>query len=68
MEDERKTRQTLIYNVKAAYYQVWLAQQMLKVAEASYNNLGRMDIMRESLLILLRLLNWIWLSVRSADD
>jgi outer membrane protein len=40
-EDERKTRQTLIYNVTAAYYQVWLAQQKVKVAEASYENLGR---------------------------
>ncbi len=40
MEDERKTRQTVIFNVKSAYYQVWLAQQMVKVAEASYDNLG----------------------------
>lgn len=40
-EDERKTRQTLIYNVKAAYYQVWLAQQMVIVAEDSYENMGR---------------------------
>lgn len=41
MEDEGKTRQTVIFNVKSAYYQVWLAQQMEKVAEASYDNLGR---------------------------
>jgi outer membrane protein len=40
-EDARKTRQTLIYHVTAAYYQVWLAQQKVKVAEASYDNLGR---------------------------
>lgn len=41
MEDEHKTRQTLIYKVKSAYYQVWLAQQMVKVAEDSYDNMGR---------------------------
>jgi outer membrane protein TolC len=41
IEDERKTRQTLTFNVKAAYYQAWLAEQRLKVAEASYDNLGR---------------------------
>jgi outer membrane protein TolC len=40
-EDERKARQTLIHNVKAAYYQVWLAQQMVEVAEDSYENMGR---------------------------
>ncbi len=40
-EDECKTRQTLIFNVKAAYYQVWLAQQMVIVAEDSYENMGR---------------------------
>jgi outer membrane protein len=41
MEDERKVKQNLTFNVKSAYYQVWLAQQTLKVAESSYDNLGR---------------------------
>ncbi len=40
-EEERKVHQTLVYNVKAAYYQVWLAQQMVIVAEDSYENMGR---------------------------
>ncbi len=47
-EDERKTRQTLIFNVKSAYYQVWLAQQMVKVAEDSYENMGRHEERVES--------------------
>jgi outer membrane protein len=41
MEDECKSKQTLIFNVKSAYYQVWLAQEMVKVAENSYENMGR---------------------------
>ncbi len=40
-EDECKARQTLIYNVKSAYYQVWLSQQMIKVAQDAYDNMGR---------------------------
>jgi outer membrane protein len=39
-ESERKARQTLAYNVKDAFYKVWLAEQMVNVAKASYQNLG----------------------------
>jgi outer membrane protein len=40
LEDQRKTKQALTYNVKSAYYQAWLAVQLVKVAQASYDNLG----------------------------
>ncbi|TCL71597.1 outer membrane protein TolC [Hydrogenispora ethanolica] len=39
-EDERKAKQTLTYNVKQAYYNVWLADQVLKVNQSSYDNLN----------------------------
>lgn len=39
-EDERKIRQQITYNVKEAYYRVWLAEQMLKVSRSSFENLG----------------------------
>ncbi len=39
-EDQRKTKQTLIYDVKSAYYKVWLAEQMAVVAQTSYDNMG----------------------------
>ncbi len=41
MEDDEKARQALIFTVKSAFYRVWLAQQMVKVAESSYDNMGR---------------------------
>ena len=39
-ESQRKAQQTLAFNVKQAYYQTWLAQQMVGVAQSSYDNLG----------------------------
>ncbi len=39
-ESERKARQTLAYNVKDAFYKIWLSEQTLNVAKASYQNLG----------------------------
>jgi outer membrane protein len=38
-ENERQTKQQLTFQVKQAFYQVWLAEQMLKVAQSSYDNL-----------------------------
>lgn len=39
-EDQRKAKQALVFNVKSAYYQLWLAGQKLKVTQASYENYG----------------------------
>jgi outer membrane protein len=39
IENQRKTKQQLTFNVKEGYYGVWLAEQMLKVAESSYQNM-----------------------------
>jgi outer membrane protein len=39
-EDQRKAKQQITYNVKEAYYHLWLAEQMFKVAKSSYDNLG----------------------------
>jgi outer membrane protein len=41
LEEQRKTKQTLTYDVKSAYYQAWLAARLLKVAQASYDDLGQ---------------------------
>lgn len=38
-EDLRKAKQQLTYNVKEAYYNVWLADQLLQVEKTSYSNL-----------------------------
>jgi outer membrane protein len=40
-EAARKARQQLFYDVKQAYYQVWLAKQLVQVQEASYHNLDQ---------------------------
>jgi outer membrane protein TolC len=40
MEEKRKTKQKLTYQVKEAYYQVWLAEKLVLTAKASYENLG----------------------------
>jgi outer membrane protein len=40
-EKERSARQDLTFNVKSAYHQVWLAEENLLVAKASYENLAR---------------------------
>ncbi len=39
LEKERQTKQQLSFQVKQAFYRVWLAERMLKVAESSYDNL-----------------------------
>jgi outer membrane protein TolC len=41
LEDQRKAKQQLIYNVKEAYYRFWLAEKFLDVAENTYDNMGR---------------------------
>jgi outer membrane protein TolC len=38
-EDERAAKQKLTYNIKAAFYSLWLTEQELKVAQGSYDNL-----------------------------
>jgi outer membrane protein len=40
-EEQRQTRQQLTYDVKAAFYQLWLADQKLKVTQASYANMEK---------------------------
>jgi outer membrane protein len=40
-EQERAAKQKLTYNVKATYHQVWLAEEQLLVAKASYENMAR---------------------------
>lgn len=41
LENERQVKQELTYEVKTAFYQLWLAQQKLKVAEAAYENMEK---------------------------
>ncbi len=41
LEDQRKAKQRVVYNIKTAFYNLWLAQQMLIVAQSSYDNMGR---------------------------
>lgn len=41
LEDQRRTKQQLTYDVKQAYYQLWLALQKLTVAQASYDNMEK---------------------------
>lgn len=40
-EDLRKAKQQLTYDVKQAYYNVWLAERIVQVQQASYDNLGQ---------------------------
>jgi outer membrane protein len=40
-EDERQVKQQLTYDVKQAYYQMWLAMQKLTVARAAYDNMEK---------------------------
>lgn len=40
-EDLRKAKQQLTYDVKQAYYNVWLAEKVVQVQEASYHNLDQ---------------------------
>jgi outer membrane protein len=39
LENEQKSKEQLTFQVKEAFYQVWLAEQTVKVAQASYDNL-----------------------------
>jgi outer membrane protein TolC len=41
LEDQRKAKQQLTYTIKSVYYKLWLAQQMLIVAQSSYDNMGQ---------------------------
>ena len=41
LEEQRKAKQQVTYNVKQAYYQVWLAKQMLEVTKSSFKNAER---------------------------
>ncbi len=41
LEEQRKTKQQVIYNIKTTFYNLWLAQQMLVVAQSSYDNMGK---------------------------
>jgi outer membrane protein len=40
-ENERQVKQRLIYEVKTAFYQLWLANQKLEVARAAHANMKR---------------------------
>jgi outer membrane protein TolC len=40
-EDERQVKQQLTFDVKQAYYQMWLAMQKLTVAQAAYDNMEK---------------------------
>jgi outer membrane protein len=40
-ENERQVKQRLIYEVKSAFYQLWLANQKLEVARAAHANMKR---------------------------
>ncbi len=41
LEEQRKTKQQLNYNVKEAYYRFWLAEKMLDVAQNASDNMER---------------------------
>lgn len=41
LEDQRKAKQQMTFTVKQAYYQVWLAEQMLEVSKSSFKNAER---------------------------
>ena len=40
-EDLRKAKQQLTYDVKQAFYNIWLAEKAVQVQEASYHNLDQ---------------------------
>ncbi len=42
LEDQRKAKLELVYGVKKCFYGVWLAEQKLKVTQASYDYMGRL--------------------------
>jgi outer membrane protein len=46
--NERQTKQQLTFQVKQAFYQVWLAEQILKTAQSSYDNLEQHVAQMES--------------------
>lgn len=40
-EDERQARMKLTFDIKSAFYSLWLKERELAVAQASYDNLGQ---------------------------
>jgi outer membrane protein len=40
LEDLRNAKQQVTFNVIQCYYQVWVAEQLFKVAKSSYENMG----------------------------
>ena len=42
LETERKAKQQMVYGVKQCFYGVWLAEQTLKITQASYDYMGRL--------------------------
>lgn len=40
LEEQRKTKQQVTFNVKQAYYQVWVAEQLYRLSKSSYENMG----------------------------
>lgn len=48
-ETARKSKQQLIYNVKQAFYNVWLAEQILQVQQSSYANMQQHVVRVEAL-------------------
>jgi DNA-binding MarR family transcriptional regulator len=40
-EDERQTKIQLVFDIKTAFYDLWLKDQQLAVAQSSYDNLGQ---------------------------
>lgn len=42
LEDERSAKQQTIYAVKQCFYGIWLAEQRLKITQASYDYMGRL--------------------------
>jgi outer membrane protein len=48
-ENERQVKQQLTFQVKQAFYQVWLAEQVQKVAESSLDNMEQHVVKTENL-------------------
>ncbi|HBF39974.1 MAG TPA: hypothetical protein DDW50_22045, partial [Firmicutes bacterium] len=48
-ENERQVKQQLTFQVKQAFYQVWLAEQVLKVSESSLDNMEQHVVKTENL-------------------
>ena len=42
LENEKSAKQQMVYGVKQCFYGVWLAEQTLKITQASYDYMGRL--------------------------